>query len=108
MKIIPTQAYEVDDRVSSFKSLTSDVCKVIPDVLLATMNIYFAQYQKIKDNEHLPTRLQDYSIDKVSFEIITHLLLFYKYFSAIGCYKRAGTRTDQLYRALTVQNARRH
>lgn len=55
LQLVPLKAQEIDERVKSFKNLTADVCKVTPDVLLATMNMLFAQYQKIKGNtEYIP------------------------------------------------------
>ncbi|XP_017780537.1 PREDICTED: nuclear pore complex protein Nup93-like [Nicrophorus vespilloides] len=64
IKLIPMQASELDERVNSFKCVNVDVCKIMPDILLATMNIYFSQYQKIKDNEYVPNRFSDFSIEK--------------------------------------------
>ncbi|XP_056638972.1 nuclear pore complex protein Nup93-1 [Diorhabda sublineata] len=55
LQLIPLRAEEVDDRVKNFKNFHQDLCKVIPDVLLAVMNMLFAQYQKIKgNNEYIP------------------------------------------------------
>ncbi|XP_066153921.1 nuclear pore complex protein Nup93 [Euwallacea fornicatus] len=63
-QLIPLSQEEIVDRVKTFKALTVDVCKVIPDVLLATMNMLFAQYQKIRaNNEYIPSRYYDGSID---------------------------------------------
>ncbi|KAF7273262.1 hypothetical protein GWI33_014027 [Rhynchophorus ferrugineus] len=63
LQIIPFRADEIADRVKSFKALTADVCKVIPDVLLATMNMLFAQYQKIKGHSEYIPRYQDGSVE---------------------------------------------
>ncbi|XP_060518052.1 nuclear pore complex protein Nup93 [Cylas formicarius] len=63
LQLIPFRNEEIIDKVQSFKALTADVSKVIPDVLLATMNMLFAQYQKIKGNiEYIP-RYQDNSVE---------------------------------------------
>lgn len=69
LQLVPLRSEELDERVSNFKKLNVDVCKVLPDVLLATMNVLYEQYQKIKANEFLPTRIQDLSIDKVQTRI---------------------------------------
>ncbi|CAG9860748.1 unnamed protein product [Phyllotreta striolata] len=55
VELVPLRPDDVDERVKNFKNLHPDVCRVIPDVLLASMNMLFAQYQKIKgNNEYLP------------------------------------------------------
>lgn len=59
------QQSEVEERVSAFKRFNLEVSKVMPDVVLATINILFAQYQKIKSNEYIPSKYQDASQDKV-------------------------------------------
>ncbi|KAJ8985829.1 hypothetical protein NQ317_012070 [Molorchus minor] len=48
LQIVPLRPEDLDERVKNFKNLNADVCKVMPDILLATMNMLFAQYQKIK------------------------------------------------------------
>ncbi|XP_023022838.2 nuclear pore complex protein Nup93 [Leptinotarsa decemlineata] len=64
LELIPLRSEDIDDRVKNFKTLQSDVCKVFPDVLLASMNMIFSQYQKIKaNNEYIP-RFQDESTGK--------------------------------------------
>ncbi|KAJ8961169.1 hypothetical protein NQ318_008850 [Aromia moschata] len=40
LQIVPLRPEELDERVKNFKNLTGDVCKIMPDVLLATMNMY--------------------------------------------------------------------
>ncbi|XP_018336593.1 nuclear pore complex protein Nup93-like [Agrilus planipennis] len=64
LELIPLNSNELDLRVSGFKKLSNEISKVIPDVLLATMNILFAQYQKIKGNEYMPSKFQGISVDK--------------------------------------------
>ncbi|KAK9872915.1 hypothetical protein WA026_020267 [Henosepilachna vigintioctopunctata] len=56
IQLIPLQSHEFDERVKGFDTLSIEVCKVIPDVVLATMNILFAQYQKFKGNEYMPSK----------------------------------------------------
>ncbi|KRT79461.1 hypothetical protein AMK59_8427, partial [Oryctes borbonicus] len=63
LQLVPLRVEDLDERVSNFKKLNVDVCKVLPDVLLATMNILYEQYQKIKANEFIPSRLKDLSVD---------------------------------------------
>ncbi|CAH0556800.1 unnamed protein product [Brassicogethes aeneus] len=63
LQIVPLQEADVDERIKSFKNLNDDLCKVIPDILLATMNMLFAQYQKLKGSEYIP-RYNDSGIDK--------------------------------------------
>lgn len=63
LQIVPLRSEDVDDRVKNFKSLNADVCKVMPDILLATMNMLFAQYQKIKGNNEYIPRYQDGSME---------------------------------------------
>lgn len=67
LQIVPLRSEDVDDRVKNFKSLNADVCKVMPDILLATMNMLFAQYQKIKGNNEYIPRYQDGSMEMVIF-----------------------------------------
>ncbi|KAL1513451.1 hypothetical protein ABEB36_002861 [Hypothenemus hampei] len=63
MKLVPLRQEDVVDRVKIFTSLTTDVCKVVPDVLLATMNMLFSQYQKIRANREYVPRYNDASIE---------------------------------------------
>ncbi|KAJ8930803.1 hypothetical protein NQ314_016359 [Rhamnusium bicolor] len=67
LQIVPLRADELDERVKNFRNLNADLCKVMPDVLLATMNMLFAQYQKIKGNNEYIPRYQDGSMEKVNF-----------------------------------------
>lgn len=59
IELVPLRPDDVDDRVKNFKNLHQDVCKVVPDVLLAAMNMLFAQYQKIKANNEYVPRFRD-------------------------------------------------
>ncbi|KAF5296103.1 hypothetical protein FQA39_LY02737 [Lamprigera yunnana] len=54
INLIPLNQKDVENKVNSFKKLNMDVCKVIPDVILATINILFAQYQSVKSKEYIP------------------------------------------------------
>lgn len=47
-RIIPSNCNEVDDCVVSLKQVGSDIVKVLPDVLLAAMDLIYAEYQEIK------------------------------------------------------------
>lgn len=58
---------EVEERVSNFRNMDCLIGKVLPDVVLATMNVLFAQYQKVKSNEYIPNRYQETNQEQVSF-----------------------------------------
>jgi nuclear pore complex protein Nup93 len=47
-KLIPMTLMEVEERVNSFKHLGEEICRNIPDVLLATMNLLYIQYNKAR------------------------------------------------------------
>lgn len=47
-KLIPMTLMEVEERVNSFKHLGEEICRNIPDVLLATMNMLYVQYNKTR------------------------------------------------------------
>lgn len=47
-KLIPMTLLEVEERVNSFKRLGEEICRNIPDVLLATMNLLYIQYNKTR------------------------------------------------------------
>lgn len=64
IEIVALQPAELNERIRTFNSLSPNVAKIIPDILLATMNILFAQYQKIKSNEYVP-RFSDNSMERV-------------------------------------------
>ena len=48
VKIIPLSQNDIDTMVSTFRLLTDEVRRTIPDVLLATMNILFTNYKSTK------------------------------------------------------------
>lgn len=58
---------EVEERVSNFHNMDCLIGKVLPDVVLATMNVLFAQYQKVKSNEYIPNRYQETNQEQVRF-----------------------------------------
>lgn len=64
LQLVPLRLQEVDERVKTFKNYNADVCKVIPDVLLAAMNMLFAQYQKVKGNTEYIPRFHDESLEQ--------------------------------------------
>lgn len=47
-RIIPSNCHEVDNCVASLKQVGSDIVKVMPDVLLAAMDLIYAEYQELK------------------------------------------------------------
>ncbi|KDR10998.1 nuclear pore complex protein Nup93-like [Zootermopsis nevadensis] len=51
MKLIPMTLMEVEERVNSFKRLGEEICRNIPDVLLATMNLLYIQYNKTRGGD---------------------------------------------------------
>lgn len=59
IQLIPLQSHEFEERVKGFDRLSIELCKVIPDVVLATMNMLFAQYQKLKGNDYLPSKFKN-------------------------------------------------
>ena len=48
IKIVPLSQGEIDTMVSTFRLLTDEVRRTIPDVLLATMNVLFTNYKSAK------------------------------------------------------------
>nr|CAH7760952.1 unnamed protein product [Callosobruchus chinensis] len=64
LQLVALNSGELDERVKNFKNLNTDIIKVIPDVLLATMNILFAQYQKIKSTNEFVPRYHNETVDK--------------------------------------------
>lgn len=55
LHVLPFDINDVEERISSFKKLNDDVRQVIPDLMLAVMNILFDQYQKLKETEYVPS-----------------------------------------------------
>ncbi len=50
IKVIPLSQSEIDSMVATFRMLSDEVRRNIPDVLLATMNILFNQYKDSKSS----------------------------------------------------------
>lgn len=49
LQIIPLSMDEVEEKVANFKNLDTEVCRVLPDILLATMNILHKRYMHIQE-----------------------------------------------------------
>ncbi|KAK7873073.1 hypothetical protein R5R35_000357 [Gryllus longicercus] len=47
-KLIPLSMAEMEERVGNFRRLSDEVCRAVPEVLLATMNILYSMYNHIK------------------------------------------------------------
>lgn len=67
-KLIPLSLDEVEERVSNFKRLGDEISRSIPNILLATMNILYALYNKAKGGESIsspgPRRFDESVRDK--------------------------------------------
>ncbi|XP_072390532.1 nuclear pore complex protein Nup93-1 [Diabrotica undecimpunctata] len=63
LQLVPQRMDEVDDRVKTFKNYHQDLCKVFPDIVLAAMNMIFAQYQKLKSNTEYIPRFRDETME---------------------------------------------
>lgn len=50
-KLVPLNVSELDECINNFKRLSGEICKVYPDILLATMDILYAQYKNVKSKE---------------------------------------------------------
>ena len=48
MQIVPLSQNDIDTMVATFRLLTDEVRRTIPEVLLATMNILFTNYKSAK------------------------------------------------------------
>lgn len=66
--MVPFHDNDIDEYVKNFKNFNDELCKVMPDILLATMNMLFAQYQGLKGNEFIP-RYNEAGIEKVKIKI---------------------------------------
>lgn len=65
-KLIPVTLMEVEERVNSFKRLGEEICRNIPDVLLAVMNMLYIQYKKTRGgdtNTSSSGRLEDKQLE---------------------------------------------
>ncbi|XP_067007700.1 nuclear pore complex protein Nup93 [Anabrus simplex] len=65
-KLIPLSMGEIEERVKNFRHLKDEICRCIPDVLLATMNILYELYKKVKGGEigSLGGKFEDTSKDQ--------------------------------------------
>lgn len=52
---MPLSAEEEHKRVAGFRRLSGEICKVIPDVLLAAVTILYNKYQTIVEQERSNT-----------------------------------------------------
>lgn len=59
LRLIPLAINEVDERVANFKRLAPEVCKIVPDILLATMNMLYEQYKHLKSNTSMINKFED-------------------------------------------------
>jgi nuclear pore complex protein Nup93 len=50
LNLIPLDASRVDSKVNEFKDLSIQVQRIIPDILLACMNILYAQFKEAKSS----------------------------------------------------------
>lgn len=54
LQVIPLKISEVDSKVQEFITLTEDIKKNIPTILLATMTILQSQYKEVRSNVQSP------------------------------------------------------
>lgn len=66
LKLIPLNMNEVSERVVSFKRLSPEVCKIIPDLLLAAMTILFEQYKNLKNAVVNVTKFDDSNLKVIT------------------------------------------
>nr|CAD7428199.1 unnamed protein product [Timema monikensis] len=70
-RLIPFSPDEIKERVENFRRLGDEICRVIPDILIATMNILYSQYNSLRGSDSRLTGnriLDDSSKDKqISF-----------------------------------------
>ena len=52
-KIVPLSPEEEHELVTTFKRLSGEVCKVMPDILLAAMTILYNKYQNQKSQDQM-------------------------------------------------------
>lgn len=95
LQLIPLKIEDVDERLKSLKGLNANVCKVIPDVLLATMNMLFAEYQKIKGNNEYIPRYQNESTEK-RLAILREQAKCITYFTGMLPYRMPGDTNGRL------------
>lgn len=64
-KLLPFTMNEVSEKVTAFKRLSPEVCKVIPDMLLAAMTILYEQYTHLKNSSANMGKFDDSTFLKV-------------------------------------------
>lgn len=69
LQLVPLSLNEVDERVANFKRLSAEVCKIVPDILLAAMNMLFEQYKCLKNNSMMVSKFEDSAFLRVSLGI---------------------------------------
>lgn len=62
-KLVPLSMGELEECINNFKRLGGEICKVYPDILLAAMDILYAQYKSVKGRD---TGIVDTGRDRVS------------------------------------------
>lgn len=62
-KLVPLSMSELEECINNFKRLGGEICKVYPDILLAAMDILYAQYKSVKGRD---TGIVDTGRDRVS------------------------------------------
>lgn len=65
LNIIPLNMAQLEDSINNFKTLSGEVSKVFPEVLLATMDILYNKYKIIKSKE--VNRFENVGHERVSF-----------------------------------------
>lgn len=50
-KLVPMSMNDLEDSINNFKRVGGEICKVYPDILLATMDILYSQYKSIRGKE---------------------------------------------------------
>ncbi|XP_039959553.1 nuclear pore complex protein Nup93-1-like [Bactrocera tryoni] len=50
-KLVPLSMSELEECINNFKRLGGEICKVYPDILLAAMDILYAQYKSVKGRD---------------------------------------------------------
>lgn len=71
-KLVPLSVDDMDICLQNFKRLGGEICKVFPDLLLATMDILLTQYKAIKGKDGPTfgnTGKENVSISRLSLKI---------------------------------------
>ncbi|KAG8231135.1 hypothetical protein J437_LFUL009840 [Ladona fulva] len=62
--IVPLSVDEIEECIITFKRLGDEICRNMPDILLATMNILHEQYNKARGSDPLSARFDEGGRDK--------------------------------------------